>query len=112
MGAVALWLARQIWRATGRSLALTPAGIYDSDGRCLCVLDNVARVERGAFAFKPANGFVVHLKTPMARVWAPGLWWRVGRRLGVGGVTPAGPGRAMADMLALRVQAAAAGENR
>jgi hypothetical protein len=112
VGAVAAWLAHRIWRATARSIALRPSGLYDSEGRCLCALDNVVRVERGAFAFKPSNGFVVHLKRPTSAGWAPGLWWRIGRRLGVGGVTPAGQGRAMADLLSLQVREADAGDEK
>ena len=72
-------------------------------GPCALPLDEIARVERGTFAFKPSNGFVIRLNAPAARVWAPGLWWRFGKRLGVGGVTPAGQGKAMADVIAARI---------
>jgi hypothetical protein len=46
---------------------------------------------------------MIRLKTPASRVWAPGLWWRFGKRVGVGGVTPAGQGKAMADVIAARI---------
>ena len=67
-------------------------------------MDEIDRVERGAFAFKPSNGFLVHLKKPGHRAWQPGLWWRMGRKLGIGGVTPAGQAKFMADMIALRLR--------
>ena len=61
--------------------------------------DDIARVERGAFALRPSNGFLLHLHAPGPRAWAPGLWWRLGRRLGVGGVTAAGQSKGMAEIL-------------
>ena len=79
-------------------------GLRDGNGRLLCRMDQIAGVDRGAFAFKPSNGFLVKLKEPMPRVWQPGLWWRLGRRIGVGGVTPAGQGKFMADMIALKLR--------
>lgn len=99
-GALTLWLTWRLWQATARQIVLTPEGLFDTEGRCLCPIDNIESVERGVFAFKPSNGFLVHMKAPMPRGWAPGLWWSVGRRLGIGGVTPAAHGRLMADLLA------------
>ena len=36
----------------------------------------------------------------MGHAWAPGMWWRVGRRVGVGGLTGGAESRAVADALA------------
>lgn len=102
-GAVALMLAERVWRATAVSIELTEAGLRDSKGRKLCAMDQIARIERGALAFKPSNGFVIRLTEPAERAWAPGLWWRFGRRLGVGGVTSVSQGKAMADQIAMRI---------
>ena len=60
-------------------------------------------VDRGLFAFKPSNGFVVVLSQGGWRGWAPGLWWRLGRRLGVGGVTSAAQAKAMAEILSIEI---------
>lgn len=98
-GAIVLWLARHMWRATAQSIRLTEEGIFDSAGRELALIDQIAGVERGTFAIKPSNGFVVVLKAPRGRAWAPGLWWRAGRRVGIGGVTAAGQTKFMAEML-------------
>jgi hypothetical protein len=103
MAAAVLWVAWRLWQATGVRLVLTEEYLREEGGRVLCRLDEIEKVERGTFAFKPSNGFLIRLKTPGARVWAPGLWWRFGRRLGVGGVTPAGQGKAMADVIAARI---------
>jgi hypothetical protein len=99
LGLAALILAEAMRRATGRALHLTREGLFDSAGRELARIDNIEGIERGAFAIKPSNGFRLRLVAPAPRAWAPGVWWRVGRHLGVGGVTSAAQGKAMAEIL-------------
>ena len=99
LGAGALWLAWRTALATRTSIELTSAGLRDGEGRILAPLARIVAVERGVFAFKPSNGFLVRLSAPAERSWQPGVWWRFGRRLGVGGVTPSAQGRMMADAL-------------
>jgi hypothetical protein len=103
VAAGSLWLARQARRATARGLVLTPVGLREDGGRMLAPIAEIERVDRGALAFKPSGGFVLHLAAPGPAGWAPGLWWRVGRRLGVGGATNPMEGRAMADIIAVRI---------
>ena len=67
-------------------------------------LDDVQSVERGAFALKPSNGFTLVMKHKNQRAWAPGMWWRMGYRVGVGGVTAAGQSRFMAEQIALQIK--------
>lgn len=83
-GLGALWLAWITWNSTARVLELTRTELREAGegGRVLCMMDNVVRVDRGMFAFKPAGGFLVRLKSAPGRVVAPGLWWRLGRTLG------------------------------
>lgn len=99
LGAGSLWLAWRIALATRTSIELTPEGLRDGEGRVLAPLARIVAVERSVFAFKPSNGFLVRLSEPAERAWEPGIWWRFGRRLGVGGVTPSAQGRMMADAL-------------
>jgi hypothetical protein len=105
MGAVLLFGAYRVWVSTRCDLVMTAEDIREDGGRILCRIDDIHHVQRGAFAFKPSNGFVIVLNDnmPSGRGWAPGLWWRLGRRIGVGGVTSPGAGKAMADVLAARV---------
>ncbi|MCV6595232.1 MAG: hypothetical protein OIF48_19970 [Silicimonas sp.] len=103
LGAFVLWSCSHLYRSTGDGLQLTPAGLRTRSGRMLVAAENIDRVERGVFAFKPSNGFLVRLKTPEDRGWAPGLWWKFGRRLGVGGTLSGGQTRAMADLMAAMV---------
>ncbi|MFT6426387.1 MAG: hypothetical protein ACJAYH_001278 [Celeribacter sp.] len=105
VGALVLFGAYRVWTSTARDILLTPEDLREEGGRVLCRIEDIDHVQRGAFAFKPSNGFVVVLKdtVPRARSWAPGLWWRLGRRIGVGGVTSPGAGKAMADVLSARL---------
>lgn len=103
LGAVALWGAWRMWQATGSAVELTEAGLRDSDGTVIAAFDEIEAIDRGMFAFKPSNGFLLRLATPAPRVWRPGLWWRTGRRVGVGGLTPRGAARAMADAIQIRL---------
>lgn len=101
LGALALVLALRLWQATAHGLVLREDGLWEAGGRRLASIDEIASVDRGVFAFKPSNGFLVTLRRSAPRAWAPGLWWRLGRRIGVGGTTPGAAARAMADALAV-----------
>ena len=104
LGLATLAVAWRMHRATSNSLHLRSDGIRSSDGTLIADIDNISRVELGLFAFKPSNGFLIILKNPMDRAWHPGLWWRLGRRIGIGGVTPRAEGKVMAERLHMLVQ--------
>lgn len=99
LGLACFYCADRLRVATRESIELTRTELRTGSGRRLARVDNVAGVERGAFAFKPSHGFLVKLKEPEGRGWAPGLFWQRGRLLGVGGVIGAGETRAMAEIL-------------
>ncbi|MEL6682021.1 MAG: hypothetical protein AAFQ09_05180 [Pseudomonadota bacterium] len=103
-GGAALWFAEALRRATQLHIELTETEIRDSGGAVLAKLEDVKGVDRGVFAFKPSNGFTLVMHTKKPRSWAPGLWWRLGRRVGVGGVTSAGQSRLMAEQIAFRLR--------
>jgi len=44
--------------------------------------------------------YAVVLRSPARFKWVPGLYWRVGRRIGVGGATHPSQAKAMAELLA------------
>ncbi|WP_297769654.1 hypothetical protein [uncultured Roseovarius sp.] len=98
-GALALWMATRMWRATEQWLELTREGLRDNNGRMIAPIDQIISVDRGVFAFKPSNGFMIRLKKKAPAAWQPGLWWRAGRRVGVGGVTASTPAKVMAEII-------------
>lgn len=100
VGGAALYGARRMWNATDVELILTEEAILSSNGDLICTIAQIEKVDRGMFAFKPSNGFLIKLKEPLPRGWVPGMWWRLGSRIGIGGVTAPGHGKIMADALA------------
>lgn len=103
MGGLCLWVAERMRQATTHGVQLTESGLRSSDGELIAAFDDIDSVDRSIFVFKPSNGFVVRLKTGASYRWMPGLWWRMGKRIGIGGVTPGGAGKVMSDMLAAMV---------
>lgn len=90
-------------RNLGATIVLTDAGLLQSDGTMIAPTEQFVKVERGALAMKPSNGFSIVLKDKQPRAWKPGLWWRLGRRVGVGGIASAGAAKFMAEQIALRL---------
>ena len=103
-GFTMLWLAEKMRHATKRIIELTDTEVRDSTGTVLARIDEVRSVERGTFALKPSSGFTLVLHNKKPRAWQPGLWWRIGRRVGIGGVTNASQSKFMAEQIALRVE--------
>lgn len=107
MGFFGLWVAMALHRATRATLELTRDGQLREagpDGRVVAELAQMRAIERGTFAFKPSNGFLIRLNDSAPRAWAPGLWWRFRRSIGIGGVTPAAQGKLMAELLASMIE--------
>jgi len=99
-GAAALWAAERMRRATGHRIELTRSELRASNGTRIATLDEIEALDSGLFAFKPSNGFLIRTRTSGRRAWQPGVWWRLGRRIGVGGVTSAPQTKAMSEVLA------------
>jgi hypothetical protein len=99
LGGLTLATAWRGWRGGTLGLVLEEDGLRQEDGEWIAPLDNVAAVDRALFSFKPSNGFLIRLKEPMDRRWMPGMWWRIGRRVGIGGVTGGAETKVMADIL-------------
>ncbi len=95
----ALWLAQKVFRTDAGAVMFDGERIYDDADTVLCHLDDVVDIERGFALFKPSGGFVLVLKSEVARGWSPGLWWRMGRRVGIGGATSSRACKHMADAI-------------
>ncbi len=97
-------MAKMIWHSGQQAVVLTSEGLKDNEGRVIALCADIRDVDRGFTIFKPSHGFLVHLKAPAQRAWVPGLWWRMGRRIGIGGATPPGSAKAMADILSVLIK--------
>ncbi len=99
VGGAAFWLAHRMWHATNDWIELTQTELRTGAGRVIAKVEDIEAVDRGAFAFKPSNGFLVKTRTKAANSWEPGLWWRVGHRIGIGGMTAAAETKFMSEIL-------------
>ncbi|MBY6047777.1 hypothetical protein KUV47_03595 [Vannielia litorea] len=93
--AMGVWL----WQATEGELVLKDGALVVEGGRVLARLDEIDRVERGAFALKPAGGFVLKMKQKQKFGWGPGLWWVRGKTVAIGGVVHPAAGKAMGQII-------------
>lgn len=109
IGVISLVLAVRMYRATARALVLTREGLFDSTGAEIAALSNIKSVDKGFFAFKPSNGFLLRLSEPRPRGWVIGVWWRMGTRVGIGGATSGKAARDLADIIMLLKADPAAG---
>ncbi len=103
LGAGSIWLSWSIWTSSATTLELTRHELREQGGRLLARIEEVKNVDRGFFAFKPAAGFRLSLTTKMPNAYAPGLWWRRGRMVMIGGVTSSGQSKSVADLIAVLV---------
>ncbi len=103
VGVAALVLAQRGWNGSSVAIVLDEDGLRQEDGRVIAPMDQIASVDRALFTFKPSNGFVLRLNSRAPRGWVPGMWWRVGRRVGIGGVTGGAETKIMADALSMMV---------
>ena len=87
IGTLFIWAGYRLYRSTDNTILLTREAITTQSGHVLCRLEDIVKVDRGFFAFKPSNGFLVILKERGDRSWAPGMWWSFGKHIGIGGVT-------------------------
>lgn len=99
VGVGAYWLAYRMWQATSDSIELTSTELRTGSGRLIARVADIQSVDRGAFAFKPSNGFLIRTGSKQTNTWAPGLWWRLGQQIGVGGMTAAAETKFMSEML-------------
>ena len=100
LAAVGVYAALRFWHSSATGLELTPTELRDTRGRQLVRLDDIVSVNRDIFAMvKPTNGFVIETRDKLPGAFIPGIWWRYGRRIGIGGLTGPGEGKAVAELL-------------
>lgn len=103
LGGASIWVAERMRRATQFAIELTETELRDTSGTVLAHTGDIVSVDRGMFAFKPSNGFLLKLSGPAARRWRPGMWWRLGARIGVGGMTPGHQTKFMAEIISAMI---------
>jgi hypothetical protein len=106
------WSGLRLLHLRDRALVLTEDALVDTKGGVVCRIADIERLNTSTFALKPARGFAIDLVQSGERAWIPGLWWRIGRNVGVGGMTAALDTRMMAERLEALVAARKAAATR
>lgn len=100
VGILSMLVGDKMRRATEVVIELTEEELREKDGVLIARVEDIQSVDRGFFAFKPSNGFLIRTRASSgARIWRPGMWWRVGRQIGIGGVTPGNQSKFVAEIL-------------
>ena len=97
------WAAVALWRARENALSWSDAGLRDRSGALRIPVERIVAVDTGAVSLRPSQGFTLRLDRPLPRGWSPGLWWSLGRTVGVGGLTERRATRALAQRVAERI---------
>ncbi|PWJ22506.1 hypothetical protein [Jannaschia seohaensis] len=103
LGIAALVLGHRGWVGSAQGIVLDETGLREESGRVIAPLDRIVSVDRALFSFKPSNGFLIRLDEPLGRAWVPGMWWRIGRRVGIGGVTRGAETKILSDALSMMI---------
>jgi hypothetical protein len=93
------WGGVRLLRLRDRALVLTSEALIDTGAGEIARLAEVVALNRGVFAVKPARGFALTMERRGGGTWVPGMWWRIGRSIGVGGMTGAAETKMMAEMI-------------
>ncbi|MGB0959994.1 MAG: hypothetical protein ACPGVK_07070 [Halocynthiibacter sp.] len=105
-GGFSIFIGYRLYQATAHQIYLSEDALWCSDGTHICDVADIEALNRGVFAMKPSNGFTIVLKTKASALFYPGLFWRVGRRIGVGGVVRGAEAKPMAEMIETMMHAA------
>lgn len=98
---LALWQFYKRLPLARAALILTEEGLFDEEGKLICALSNIRSLDRSWLSFRPSNGFLLRLHTPVDWCWCPGVYWCAGHRIGVGGAVERAAAKAMADQLVI-----------
>ena len=89
LGITALMIADAMRRSTACVLELTTTMLREKDGRIIARIDEITDV--------------LTTSTRNSRAWRPGVWWRMGRKIGIGGMLPGRQTKFMSEIIAVRL---------
>ena len=98
LGGVFLCVGHLMHKAGRQTIVLTRTGLFTGDQK-LAALDDIVAVKNGMFVFKPSGGFALTLRAKGKIQWRPGLYWRIGKTVGVGGAVSRAEAKYMVDAL-------------
>ena len=86
LGSAIVYLAFRFANKAKRGIIFNKHGLYELDGKLICLLEEIKEVDTSPYTFKPANGFIIKLRETTNFGWSPGLWWKYNKRMTIGGM--------------------------
>ena len=83
---LALWFKSFLNRYSKMGFLINQEGLFNLDKSLICRIDEIDQIDTSPYTFKSANGFIVILKTKNSFKTVPGLYWRLGKRISIGGL--------------------------
>ena len=65
---------------------LNQEGIFNLDNTIICRIEDIETIDTSPYTFRSANGFIVFLRERSTFKIVPGLYWRLGNRISIGGL--------------------------
>ncbi len=81
-----IWLKRFLKKFSKIGFLINELGIFNLDESIICKIENIKKIDVSPYTFKSANGFIIFQKTKGSFKIVPGLYWRAGKRISIGGL--------------------------
>ena len=81
-----LWFKKFISQHPKVGFLLNQEGIFNLDNSIVCRIEDIETIDTSPYTFRSANGFIVFLRERSTFKIVPGLYWRLGNRISIGGL--------------------------
>ena len=97
------WSAYRMATVPAKGIVFDGKSLETEDGLVLAKMDEIVDVQTSIFAMKPTNGFTLILNSTSKMPTRPGIFWRQGRHMGVGGLLRASEAKSIGKAIQAEV---------
>ncbi|MEM0977526.1 MAG: hypothetical protein AAGJ34_08330 [Pseudomonadota bacterium] len=99
-----LWAAYRMYSVPRAGLLFDGRVLRTEDGLVVAALTDIDVVQTGIFAMRPSNGFSLIMKEADHLPTRPGIFWRQGKMIGIGGILAAAETRAIGRLMQAKLK--------
>ena len=96
---LAFWFKNFLKKYSKVGFLINEQGLFNLDKSPICKMHEIDRVDASPYTFKSANGFIIILKTKNSFESVPGLYWKVGKRISIGGLVSKNESKFLSGLL-------------
>ena len=93
------WFKNFLKKYSKVGFLINEQGLFNLDKSPICKMHEIDRVDASPYTFKSANGFIIILKTKNSFESVPGLYWKLGKRISIGGLVSKNESKFLAGLL-------------